>query len=305
MAASERLERIGFVGVGRMGKPMVRNLLEHGFLVAVHDLNPAPVAELAAEGARAASSAADAAREAQIVISMLPGPADVSGLWLGEQGLLANLPSGAIGVDMSTIDPISSRAVHAAAQAHGIDVLDAPVSGGVDGATAGTLAIMVGGEAQIFERCRPVFRAMGREQALYHMGGPGLGCAMKMCNNMLAGINLAAACEAVALGIQSGLDAAAMVRVIQQSSGSSYMMERRFAQKILSGDFEPGFALDLMYKDVGIAVDTAAALNVATYFGGLARQRYASARQAGFGREDATAVSKIVERETGARYRSE
>jgi 3-hydroxyisobutyrate dehydrogenase len=302
MASSERIERIGFVGVGRMGRPMASNLLEHGFAVAAYDLNPAPVAALAEMGARAASSAADAARDAQAVISMVPGPADASALWLGTQGLLAALEDGAVAIDMSSIDPLTSRTVHEAARSRGIEMLDAPVSGGVEGATSGRLAIMVGGDPALFERCRPVFRAMGREEALYHVGGPGHGCAMKMCNNVLTGINMVAACEAIALGIRSGLDVEMLYKVITQSSGTSSSLERRIP-KVMAADFEPGFALDHMYKDIGIAVDTAALLNTPLYFGALARQRYAEARRAGYGGEDSSAVAKIVERGSGVSLR--
>ncbi|MBI3964543.1 MAG: NAD(P)-dependent oxidoreductase, partial [Chloroflexi bacterium] len=275
-----------------------------GFKVTVYDLNPAPVQELVGLGATAAASLADAVRDAQAVITMLPGPNEVKDVWLGSGGLMAALPAGCIGIDMSTVDPLTAQAVHQAAAARGIEHLDAPVSGGQTGAIAGDLAIMVGGDTGLFERCRPVLRAMGREEAIYHAGGPGLGCTVKMCNNMLAAINVAAATEAMALGLRAGADLDTLVKVIAQSSGTSYMLERRFTQKIFKGDFQPGFALDLMYKDIGLAVDTAAQLNVPLYFGTLARQRFAEARAAGLGKEDTSAIAKLTERSADVRLRT-
>jgi 3-hydroxyisobutyrate dehydrogenase-like beta-hydroxyacid dehydrogenase len=234
---------------------MVRNLMRAGFQLTVHNRSRAIVEELAKEGARPATSAADVARLSQVTVTCLPGPQDVRLVHAGSGGILEGIQAGSIVIDMSTIDPGTHRELAAAYLAKGVDYLDAPVSGGVGGAERGTLTMMVGGNAAALERATPVFKAMGKR--LYHLGPAGTGAAAKLINNMLCAINAAAAAEASILMMKAGLDPTQMMRdVVANSSGTSSELADS-ADAFLARDFEPGFTVDLLLKDVLLGVDFA------------------------------------------------
>lgn len=284
-----------------MGKPMARNLLRAGFALTVHNRSRASVEELAAEGARPAESPAEVARASDFVITCLPGPSEVDAVYLGPSGVLSVVRPGAILVEMSTIDPETHRRIARAAGERQAGYIDAPISGGSQGAREGTLTIMVGGEAATLERARPILLALGR--SLYHMGPVGAGAATKLVNNMLASINVAGMVEGMVLGVKAGLDPALLAEVIGNSSGGSRMLAAA-VPSILERDFEPGFALELMDKDVRLAVELGQRLGVRLLAGSLASQLLQEARGAGLGRESLFAQIIPLERNAGVEVRA-
>ncbi|MCO6060419.1 3-hydroxyisobutyrate dehydrogenase, partial [Pseudomonas sp. MOB-449] len=253
---------IGFIGLGNMGGPMAINLLKAGHQLLVNDISAASVARLVELGASAASSPADIARgDVDVIITMLPAATHVRGVYLGDDGLLANVRPGVLLIDSSTIDPQSAREVAVAALRHGNPMLDAPVSGGTGGATAGTLTFMVGGEAADFDRAQPLLAAMGKN--IVHCGGTGTGQAAKVANNMLLGISMVGVAEAMSLGVASGVDPKVLAGIINTSSGRCWssdtynpfpgVLENAPASRGYSG----GFGTDLMLKDLGLATEAA------------------------------------------------
>ena len=267
--------KIGFVGLGNMGGPMARNLVAAGREVKVFDL----VADLMGkvEGGIPQGSALDAATEVDIFISMLPAGKHVAGLYL-DQGVLDRLPKGALVIDCSTIDPGTAQRVAAAATEKGIAMLDAPVSGGTAGAQNGTLTFIVGGEADALNRARPFFDIMGAN--VFHAGAAGAGQTAKICNNMLLAIQMAGTAEALSLGVDNGLDPKVLSDIMKQSSGGNWVlnvynpypgvMEGVPASRAYQG----GFLVELMAKDLGLAMATAEASNSAVPLGGLAKNLY-------------------------------
>jgi 3-hydroxyisobutyrate dehydrogenase len=267
---------VGFVGLGNMGAPMARNLVGAGFEVAVFDLVPALMASV--EGARAASSALDCASGVDVFITMLPAGRHVEGLYLGADGVLAHARPGTLFIDCSTIDPGTARKVAAAAIERGFTLLDAPVSGGVGGAQAGTLTFIVGGSHEGLERARPLLSAMGRN--IFHAGDNGAGQIAKVCNNMLLAILMTGTAEALALGVRNGLDPETLSAVMQQSSGGNWALNVYnpwpgvMAEAPASRGYSGGFMVDLMLKDLGLALETAEQSGGSTPMGALARNLY-------------------------------
>ncbi|WP_254459630.1 3-hydroxyisobutyrate dehydrogenase [Xanthomonas sacchari] len=292
------MSRIAFIGLGNMGGPMAVNLVRAGHVLRVFDLNPAALAAAAAAGAHAADSAVAAVVDAEVVISMLPASRHVEDLFLGAQGLLAHIPAGALLIDSSTIAPASARTLAAAAEARGLQPLDAPVSGGTAGAVAGTLTFIVGGAAATLERARPVLEAMGRN--IFHMGGAGAGQVAKLCNNMALGVIMAATGEALALGAAHGLDPAALSRMMAVSTGRSWATEvcnpwpGVLDQAPASRGYRGGFGSDLMLKDLGLAAEAAMATGAAIPLGELARNLYALNRRQGRGGLDFSSVVQLL-----------
>jgi 3-hydroxyisobutyrate dehydrogenase len=284
---SNTSSNIAFIGLGNMGGPMALNLLKAGHALTVFDLSPAALNTLGQAGARLAPSARAAAEGADIVISMLPASRHVEELYLGGQGVLGCLRPGALVIDCSTIAAQSAIAVAHAAQAAGLDMLDAPVSGGTGGAQAGTLTFMVGGPADVLERARDVLLAMGRN--LFHAGGHGAGQTAKVCNNMLLGILMAGTAEALALGMANGLDPRVLSDIMVKSSGRNWVLELYnpvpgvMDNVPASRGYSGGFGVDLMLKDLGLAAEAAVSAKSAVPLGELARNLFAlhSARGAG------------------------
>ncbi|MFK3647772.1 3-hydroxyisobutyrate dehydrogenase [Lysobacter enzymogenes] len=298
------MSRIAFIGLGHMGGPMAANLLKAGHEVHVFDLVPAAVDAAVALGAHAQASAADAVRDADAVISMLPASRHVEALYLGDDGLLARIAPGALAIDCSTIAPASAQKVAAAAAARGVAMIDAPVSGGTAGAAAGTLTFIVGGDAAALERARPWLDAMGRN--IFHMGGNGAGQVAKLCNNMALGVIMAATGEALALGAAHGLDPAALSKMMAVSTGRSWatevcnpwpgVLENAPASRGYSG----GFGNDLMLKDLGLAAEAAMSAGSPIPLGELARNLYALNGRAGRGGLDFSSVIQLLARQESA-----
>ncbi|WP_184632036.1 3-hydroxyisobutyrate dehydrogenase [Xanthomonas arboricola] len=292
------MSKIAFIGLGNMGGPMAANLSNAGHQLRVFDLVPAALDAAVAAGAHAASSAHDTLADAEIVISMLPASRHVEALYLGEAGILAQIPEGALVIDCSTIAPASARKLAAEAQARGLAVLDAPVSGGTAGAAAGSLTFIVGGAAQVLERARPVLQAMGKN--IFHVGDNGAGQVAKLCNNMALGVIMAATGEALALGVAQGLDPAVLSQMMAVSTGRSWATEvcnpwpGVLPNAPASRGYSGGFGNDLMLKDLGLVAESAVQAGVSIPLGELARNLYAMNSKAGNGALDFSSVIKLV-----------
>ena len=291
-------QTIAFIGLGNMGLPMAANLARAAHRVTAFDLSADAVAKARAQGLQVAASAAEAVKGADVVVSMLPASKHVESLFLGADGLLVRLASGSLVIDCSTIAPAAAKKVAREAAARGLSMIDAPVSGGTAGATAGTLTFIVGGDAAALERARPVLQAMGRN--IFHMGDAGAGQVAKLCNNMALGVIMAVTGEALALGVAHGLDARALSQMMAVSTGRSWatevcnpwpgVLENAPASRGYSG----GFGSDLMLKDMGLAVEAAMGIGATIPLGELARNLYAMNRQAGRGGLDFSSVVKLL-----------
>jgi 3-hydroxyisobutyrate dehydrogenase len=289
------MARIGFVGLGNMGGPMARNLVKAGHRVAVFDIVPALVSRCTEAGAEAAASAAEAARGAEFVLTMLPAGAHVREAWLGAGGMAAASAPDAVLVDCSTIDVATAREV---ASGSGRAFLDAPVSGGVMGAEGATLTFMVGGDAGAFARAETVLKRMGR--AAIHCGDAGAGQAAKACNNMMLAANMIVTCEAFVLAERLGLSHSALFEVASKSSGQSWALTTYcpvpgpVPGSPANRDYAPGFAASLMLKDLGLATEAAEANGAATPLGSKALELYRAFVEAGHGGVDFSGIIRAI-----------
>lgn len=296
-------DRVGFVGVGTMGKLMAVNLLKRHFQVTAFDLNPAPVEELLELGAERASSSAEAAAAGDVVITMLPSSPHVEEAVLGPGGVLEGMRPGSVLVDMSTIDPLVSKRVAEQVTARGFRMLDAPVSGGSVGARDATLTIMVGGPKDLFERCKPVLEAMGKN--VIYCGENGMGEVVKVVNNLIAGVSMAVTAEAYNIGLRAGADPKVLYDVISKSSGRCWSHDLNhpvpgvLPSAPANDDYAPGFMVDLMRKDLGLAISAAKGVQAPAILAAVAEQLYGSASNMGFGRRDMSAVVKAIEALSG------
>jgi len=257
------IKTVGFIGIGNMGRPMASNLIKGGYQVIVFDLDGKRAAQCAKDiGASAAATLGDLGKRVDAIVTMLPTGKEVRACLLETEGgaLAANLPKGAVVIDMSSADPVGSRATHAELARRGLAFVDAPVSGGVPRAIDGTLAIMIGGDAAAVAAAKPVLEKMGTR--LFEVGGPGNGHAMKALNNFVAGTAFIAVSEALLVGEKFGLDPATMVDIMNVSTGKSFNTEHVAKQHVVSRQFASGFALGLLAKDVKIAADLASAIDV-------------------------------------------
>jgi 3-hydroxyisobutyrate dehydrogenase len=257
------IRTVGFIGIGNMGRPMAANLVKGGYQVVAYDVDTKRAAQFAKEAdAKSAATLAELGRQVDAIVTMLPTGKEVRAVLLEAEGgaLVANLPKGAIVLDMSSADPVGTRALHAELANRSLALVDAPVSGGVPRATDGSLAIMIGGDPAAVERAKPVLSKMGTR--LFDVGGPGNGHAMKALNNFVAGTGFIAVAEAVLVGKKFGLDPTAMIDVMNVSTGKNFNTENVVKQHVISRQFASGFALGLLAKDVKIAADLAVAIDV-------------------------------------------
>ena len=296
-------QTIAFIGLGNMGGPMAANLHKAGHRVTAFDLSAEALAKAREQGVRTAASAAEAVEGASVVVSMLPASRHVEALFLGNDGLLAKLAADTLVIDCSTIAPASAQKVAKEAVARGHAMLDAPVSGGTAGAAAGTLTFIVGGEADVLERARPVLQGMGKN--IFHMGGTGAGQVAKLCNNMALGVIMAVTGEALALGTAHGLDAKVLSQMMAVSTGRSWATEvcnpwpGVLDNAPASRGYSGGFGSDLMLKDMGLAVEAAMGVGATIPLGELARNLYAMNKQAGRGGLDFSSVVKVLTEHDG------
>jgi 3-hydroxyisobutyrate dehydrogenase-like beta-hydroxyacid dehydrogenase len=284
---------VGFIGVGKMGNPMAGNVLKAGFPLTVFDKSSRAMENLVQAGARPASSVADVAARAEIVMTCLPMSPDVESLYLDAGGLIELARPDTILIDLSSVLPSTPRKLEPAARARGLHLLEAPVSGGTAGARAATLAVMVGGDPQILERARPVLRAIGPN--IFSVGPVGAGNTVKAINNMMACVNSLAMMEGVVLGVKAGLDPMVVYEVVKASSGGSKALER-IPAALVPRKFDPGFKVQLMNKDLDTFNSIARELHVPVSFANVAQRYQQAALAAGLGELDTSAVVQIIER---------
>ena len=284
---------VGFIGVGVMGREMAVNLLKAGHRVRLFDVRPEAAEDLRSAGAEVASSVADAVQDADVAITMLPDTGHVQQVVLGADGILAHPPAGRILVEMSTISPQATREMNAALAKIGVAMLDAPVSGGPQGAKNASLSIMVGGDAATLENVRPVLAAMGT--TVVHMGASGAGQVTKLCNQLVVGINLQGVCEAIALGRAAGVDLDKLRDALLGGSAASWMMQH-LAPKILARDADAGFRIDLMLKDLRLTGELAFALGMPLPGNSLVTNLFLEARAHGEGDNGNQALYRVYDR---------
>jgi 3-hydroxyisobutyrate dehydrogenase len=288
---------IGFIGLGNMGLPMAINLLKAGHHVTGFDLVQSQLDAFAAAGGTLSTNANAAANNADILITMLPASRHVEGLYLGESGLLANANPKTLLIDCSTISPKVAQAVASAAKAKGFAMVDAPVSGGTAGAQAATLTFMVGGESSVVECIRPVLEKMGKN--IFHAGASGAGQTVKVCNNMLLGIQMLGTSEALRLGIANGMDPKVLSDIMSKSSGRNWTLELYnpcpgvMENVPSSKGYAGGFGVDLMLKDLGLATENAQDLDASIPLGQLAQELYEAHSKAGNGQLDFSSIFNL------------
>lgn len=285
-------ERIGFIGLGNMGRPMAANLVRKGFAVTVHDVNPEPVAALAEHGARAADGVRGVVDGADVIFTMLPTTAVVEQVIGGPGGVLEHARAGATVVDMSTIDPIVTDRLAEAAAGRGLDFADAPVGRLASHAARGESLFMVGASDATFARVRPLLEAMGT--TIHHCGPAGTGMRTKLVNNYLAIISCQLNAEAVALSQRFGLDLARTLEVIHGTTATNGQLKIAWPAKVLAGDTAPGFTIDLAHKDLTLIVDAANAVKVPVPIAAVAREAFSAARAAGRGGQDFSAMADVL-----------
>ncbi len=283
--------RVGFIGLGIMGAPMAANLVKAGFHVAVWNRTPARMTPLLELGAIPAASPAEVASATQVSISCVTNSPDVEAVALGPAGIAEGAAPGHVYIDCSTIAPETARDVARRLHERGVNMLDAPVSGGDVGARAGTLAIMVGGESPVFDACLPVLQAMGK--TIIHVGPSGAGQAVKLCNQVAGGLNLLAMAEAIALARAAGVDPARMLEVVSAGAAGSWMLSN-LAPRAIRGDFAPGFMVDLMQKDLRLVLDEAARSHTPLPGSALVNQLFQVVQAQGRGADGTQAIVDAV-----------
>jgi 3-hydroxyisobutyrate dehydrogenase len=292
------MARIGFIGLGNMGLPMAQNLIKAGHAVTGLDMANAQVDKFVEAGGNAAGSVKEAASGVDVVITMLPAGAQVREVYLGNDGVIATASQSTLLIDSSTIDVETARAVSSVAQGKGLAMLDAPVSGGVGGAQAGTLTFMVGGEDAAFDRARPILEKMGK--TIVHAGGAGNGQAAKICNNMILGVSMIAVSEAFVLAEKLGLDAQKLFDISSKSSGQCWSMTSYcpvpgpVPASPANRDYQAGFTAAMMLKDLKLAQDAAKAAGATTPLGADAAKIYSQYVESGEGGRDFSGVIRYV-----------
>lgn len=292
------MQHIGFIGLGHMGKPMVKNLLKAGFQVTVYDVMPKAMEELTLQGAKSAQALSDVAKNADMIITMLQTGEQVREVCLQEKGVFANVKKEVLYSDCSSIDMVTTRELHKRAQELGIAMVDAPVSGGTAGAEAATLTFMVGGTEKNFLRAEPILQKMGKK--IIHAGAPGSGQAAKICNNLILGISMIAVSEGFTLGEKLGLDPKKFFEISSNASGqcwsmTSYCPVPGIIEKAPSNnDYQPGFMANMMLKDLRLAQHAAENVNANIPLGTEAMALYTMFVNQGFGEKDFSGIIKMI-----------
>jgi len=288
---------VGFIGLGIMGRPMARNLLKAGYSLVVHSRSRGPVDEIVKAGAKAAGSPKEVAGQCDVLITMLPSSPDVEQVALGPSGIIESARRGLVLVDMSTISPIVSQKIGRALDAKGVTMLDAPVSGGEKGAVDGTLSIMVGGDKAVFESVRPILQAMGKTITL--LGPLGFGGFTKLANQIVVAGNLTALAEALTLGRKAGLDRELLLTALAGGLAGSKCLEQK-RPNYLASTYNPGFKVELHYKDLGLIMDSARALGVPLPATAVVQELFNAMRVKGRGGLDHSGIITLLEDLAGA-----
>jgi 2-hydroxy-3-oxopropionate reductase len=283
---------IGFIGLGIMGRPMAKNLLKAGHSLVVHNRSRAAVDDLVSAGARAAGSPREVAGQCDLLITMLPNSPDVELVALGKDGVIEGARPGLVLVDMSTISPIVSQRIGKALEPRGVRMLDAPVSGGEQGAISGALSIMVGGDKDVFDRVLPVFQAMGK--TITHLGALGFGGFTKLANQIIVAVNLTALGEALTLAKKAGLDRELTLKALAGGLAGSKCLEQK-TPNYVGNSYKPGFKIDLHFKDLGLIMESARALGVPLPATAVVQELFNALRVKGRGQLDHSAVITLLE----------
>ncbi len=285
--------RIGFIGTGLMGFPMARNLLRAGFPVTAYNRTRSRAEPLASEGGRIAESPRGVASVSDVVITIVSDTPDVQQVILGKDGIVESARPGMVVIDMSTISPKATRSIAADLAARGVEMLDAPVSGGEKGAIEATLSIMAGGKREVFDKCRPIFEAMGKR--LVYCGGNGQGQMVKLCNQIAIAGNLVACAEAVAFAKKAGLDPMTMIEAVGAGAAGSWVINV-LGPKMASHDFAPGFMVKLQQKDLRLVMEAASELGVSVPGAMLANQLFTSVESEGHGDYGTQSLVTVMEK---------
>ncbi len=284
-------DRIGFIGLGIMGRPMAGHLVKAGHEVTVWNRTASKTAELVNGGARLGASPKDVASRSDVTITMVADTPDVRHVILGHDGVIEGARSGAVVVDMSSISPIATKEIARALAGKGVEMLDAPVSGGEKGAIDATLSIMVGGKPEVFERVLPVFQTLGKN--IVHIGGSGAGQVTKACNQLVLSLTILGVAEALTLARKAGVDPAKVRAALLGGFAQSRVLELH-GQRMLDGNFEPGFRTRLYHKDMGIVTETGRAVGAPLAGAGLAAQLYQVAMNRGLGELDYSVLGRVI-----------
>jgi 2-hydroxymethylglutarate dehydrogenase len=294
----EIVMNVGFIGIGQMGRHMAKHILEAGYNLTVYDINEEAAAHLLARGAKWGSNPRELAESCQVVITCLPTPQIIEETVYGPDGLKSGWKKGDIYIDMSTNSPSTIRRIAEDAEAMGVEVLDAPVSGGTRGAEMGALTIMVGGDVATLEKVRKVLETMG--QKIFPVGTVGCGNAAKLVNNMIALACSSVDAEGFALGVKAGLDPEVLWDIISASTGNNWSLQQ-YPNSVFKDNFEPGFKVSLAAKDIGLAIDLAREYNMALPLGTAAQKNLHDLMDAGFADKDVAAIIKLTEEKTGVK----
>jgi len=286
-------KKLGFIGLGIMGKPMAKNLLKAGFNLVVFSRSNGPVEELVKEKALSANSPGEVAEHSEVIITMLPDSPEVEEIILGKDGVIRGAKPGSVVIDMSSINPLVTQEIAKALKEKEVEMLDAPVSGGEIGAIQGTLAIMVGGEEKVFNDCMEIFKAVGKN--IVHVGGIGAGGYVKLVNQIIVALNIATVGEAFSLGVKAGLDPQVIYQAIRGGLAGSSVLETK-APMIFRRNFKPGFKIRLHQKDLKNALSTAKDLGVPLPLTSLVQQILISLMTDGRGDEDHSALATFFEK---------
>lgn len=287
------MENIGFVGLGIMGKPMCLNLIKSGYPVTVYNRTASKLEQMVHAGAEASDSPGKVAERSNIIITIVTDSPDVEEVILGKEGVINGVKTGSVVIDMSTISPLVTRTIALKLYEKGVEMLDAPVSGGDTGAKAGTLAIMVGGKKDVFERCLPVFEVLGK--SITHVGDHGMGQTVKLCNQILVSVTNMAVCEALLFAKKSGVNPNIMIEATKNGAAGSWQLSN-LAPKMVARDFAPGFMIDLQQKDLRLALESAFEMHLPVPALSLVHQLFAGCQSAGEGSEGTQALIKSLER---------
>jgi len=289
-------KRVGFIGLGIMGMPMARNLIKAGFEVVVYNRTTSKADQMVSEGAKKADSPKEVARETPVVIAIVSDTPDVESVILGENGIIEGIKPDSVVIDMSTISPQATQKIAARLKEKEAHMLDAPVSGGDQGAISGALSIMVGGDAQIFKRCQPILEAMGKN--IIHVGSNGMGQTVKLMNQILVAGTLNAVVEALIFAQNSGVDLEKAIDAVKGGAAASWQLSN-LAPRIIKRDFQPGFMVDLIQKDLRLVMEATEVVKTPLPVTSFIHQMYYSLQSAGEGRSGTQALVKAMEHLTG------
>jgi 3-hydroxyisobutyrate dehydrogenase len=298
------MEKVGFIGLGAMGGPMAKNLVKKGLSLTIFDIVAERMEPLKAAGAEVAASCKEVAEKCRLVITILPASAHVREAILGKAGVAEGIQRDSVLIDMSTIDPITTRDIARILREKEVEMLDAPVARGVPAAVAGTLVIYVGGKREVFERHRPILAAMGTD--IYHVGDIGSGEVVKIVNNLMVAVTTCALAEAMVLGVKAGVKPDILFEALSSGSGNSFVLQNHYKNNVMKGKFEEGvFPIDYMLKDLDLALSTGSKLRIPLHFAALSAQQYISAGAGGESKKYHPAVIRPLEKLVGVEVRSE